>query len=57
MIIYHSLYDVYSVCVCCSLASVPELVSQMIGYNLKTKQTTGDGVTVRKVYTYATYYV
>ncbi|CAI8031651.1 Succinate--CoA ligase [GDP-forming] subunit beta, mitochondrial (Fragment) [Geodia barretti] len=31
------------------LASVPELVSQMIGYNLKTKQTTGDGVTVRKV--------
>jgi succinyl-CoA synthetase beta subunit len=31
------------------LASVPGLVSQMIGYNLKTKQTTGDGVTVRKV--------
>ena len=24
----------------------------MIGYNLKTKQTTGDGVTVNKVYTY-----
>ena len=32
-----------------SLASVPELASQMIGYNLKTKQTTGDGVLVRKV--------
>ena len=32
-----------------SLASIPDLTQQMIGYRLKTKQTPGDGVTVRQV--------
>ena len=32
-----------------SLASIPRLTEQMIGYKLKTKQTTGDGVTVNRV--------
>ena len=34
---------------CCSLDSVEGLARQMLGYKLKTKQTTGDGVVVRKV--------
>ena len=37
-------------CVCLSsLASIPGLTEQMIGHKLKTKQTTGDGVTVHRV--------
>lgn len=32
-----------------SLASIPGLAKQMIGYKLSTKQTTGDGVTVNRV--------
>lgn len=32
-----------------SLESIPDLTKQMIGYKLKTKQTTGDGVTVKRV--------
>ena len=31
------------------LDTIPDMVSQMIGYNLKTKQTPSDGVTVNKV--------
>ena len=31
------------------LDTIPDMVSQMIGYNLKTKQTPPDGVTVNKV--------
>ena len=31
------------------LDTIPDMVTQMIGYNLKTKQTPPDGVTVNKV--------
>ena len=33
----------------CSKREIPALVDQMLGYYLKTKQTTGDGVLVKKV--------
>ena len=32
-----------------SLDSITDLTQQMIGYKLKTKETTGDGVTVKKI--------
>ena len=32
-----------------SLDSITGITEQMIGYKLKTKQTTGDGVTVKKI--------
>jgi len=43
------------VTVCVRLETAADLVSKMIGYKLKTKQTSADGVTVNKVWDITNY--